>query len=816
MKLFRFLVPSLLLAGHVPAQEGVPLVREGQPVAEIYVPTFVPPDKVQKDLAIDAVGLAAEDFAYHLKKMSGAEVAIRRVGSTGEITGLGLVLGKLAEELGVKPDPTPYENSIRIVTRGDRILAVGGSDEATSDAVYTLLRMLGCDWVMPGEIGEVVPRRETVVVPELDHRETPSFAYRNVGYRGGTRINTPEDYAEFARWKIRQRMSDGRGAFGQVTRFPLLPPLGAGHVWDILIRKHPEAFEADPTMLALVRDPEGNLVRRGPQIESTHPGIVDLIVGDIRDKFEKEGWAKDRPAAFSIGPADGLGYSISTESQLAGSGRTDPIVGDEDVTDLVVLLGNEIFEKIGTEFPNVSLGFYSYSTHADYPLRYEPHPRLQQIFAPINFSRFHGVFDKNSKTQPLYKRVVEQWGKQAREHGNALVYRGYNWNLAENMVPYSRLRIQGEHLPWYHENGFLGVTLEATKAWAVNGPHDYLLARLLWDVTQDWNMVFEEYCSNAFGAGAAPMAEYFRLLTDRQHAAGQEAGSYHALHLMYDQEFVEQGRKLIQKAISLAKTDAERERAGHFLYPLRALETYLDYFKAAGEFDFGQASEHFGKLYEIWNEAYEKNTQIVAREVPQYLDRFLKKFVEEGKKYSSEPYRIVYRIPDRLKTMLDPQNVGDQLNFASPALNDDHYFETRTWSAPWDAQGLGAYRNGAVWYRIPFELPDLAEGEFPGLFLGGVEDEASVWLNGEFLGRSGRMFSAPFLFDLSEFAKPDGENLLVLKVFRNSAANEIGLGGLLRPSFVFAGPRIDPPVPSSGQPRHRVLPGGEIDERNTE
>ncbi|MFN3270717.1 MAG: hypothetical protein ACK42G_09025, partial [Candidatus Kapaibacteriota bacterium] len=71
---------------------------------------------------------------------------------------------------------------------------------------------------------------------------------------------------------------------------------------------------------------------------------------------------------------------------------------------------------------------------------------------------------------------------------------------------------------------------------------------------------------------------------------------------------------------------------------------------------------------------------------------------------------------------------------------------------------MGGYRSGAVWYRIPFSMPALGDGEFPALFLGGVEDEAFVWLNGEYLGRSGRGFSMPFVFDLTEFAKPDQEN----------------------------------------------------------
>lgn len=53
-------------------------------------------------------------------------------------------------------------------------------------------------------------------------------------------------------------------------------------------------------------------------------------------------------------------------------------------------------------------------------------------------------------------------------------------------------------------------------------------------------------------------------------------------------------------------------------------------------------------------------------------------------------------------------------------------------------------------------------------------------------------------------------NLLAIQVVRNSKANEIGLGGLIRPSFVFSGPRLERKSPRPLELR-RVLPGGELE-----
>lgn len=782
------------------------LVKDGSAVAKIYAPPVAAPTetavkKSRKAAPEPPVELAIEDLNYHLEKMSGARLEVVRVDSASAIKGPAIVLGKLAEEAGAKVKPTKYQDAFRILTKGPQLLIAGESDNATANGVYTLLNQLGCEWVMPGKIGEVIPDSKTVSVPDTDLQETPSFPWRSLWYRGSSKLNTAEDLADFAQWKRRQRMGDNA----------LLGDLGSGHVWDQFIKRHQQEFEKDPTMYALVRDMDGNMVRKGPQLESTHPRVVELFVQDIREAFEKNNWPKDKAVAFGIGPADGLGYSVSNESSQAGSGRTDPIVGEPDVTDLLVLLGNQILEQVEKEYPNVSLGYYSYSTHADFPMKYPPHPRLNQIFAPINFSRFHSVFDTNSKTLPYYREVVELWGKQSKEHGNLLSYRGYNWNLAENMAPYSQLRILGEGLPWYRDNGIVAINIEATKAWAVNGPHDFLLAKLMWNCDLPWKQVLKEYCAKSFGKGADAMEKYFQALTDRQHESGHEAGSFHALHLMYDQAFIDSGKALIQKAVAEAKNPDEKTRAGYFLYPLEELELFLKFREAYTRFDFPAASKYYQDILANWQSAYDTNTALVAKEVPQYLKRFLEKFVQQGLQYSTEPNRIVYKIPDQLATMLDPSNTGEHLNYFGPDINDSLFVKTRTWSATWDAQGLAAYRTGAVWYRIPFELPADLKGQPIGLFVGSVEDQVSVWLNGKYVGASPRGFSVPFVFDLTEAAEPGKKNLLALKIRRISAANEIGLGGLIRPAFIFTGPRLEEKVPAA-EPQRRVLPGGELGE----
>ena len=797
--LLAALTAAGVLAGHAGA--AVPLTRAGQPVARVHVPAGLAESADLKPLAE-----AVQELTNHLARMSGAVLEVVETADAAAIKGPAIVLGDLAVRLGATPERTTESlEGFRLLTRGDRLLIGGQSPLAVRHGVYEALRRLGCDWVMPGEIGCIVPTRADVQVPDLDESQAPDFLFRRLWYRGYPQPRKPGERDRMNQWLARQK--------GGTWTHPA--STAGGHAWPNLIRKHKAAFDADPTMLALVRAPDGSLVRRGPQLEATHPKVAELYSADIRETYRKNieagKWTKDTPFGFPIGPADGLGYSLSSEAMTASAGRIDPIVGELDRTDELVLLGNRILEDVTRDYPNAMVGFYSYSVHSDYPARYQPHPNLVQIFAPINFSRFHSVLDPNSKSQAYYRDVVRQWAKLSREQGNPLIYRGYNWNLADNMLPFTKVRIWGEELPFYKENHVLGMNVEATKSWSILAPSDYVFMRLAWDSSQDWRALLKTFCDHAYGAGAAAMRRYHQRVIDTQHGAGQEAGSYHAFNLIYDAAWVDAARRDIAEARAAAKTDGDRTRIGHAAHNVEALALYLDYHAATRAFDFAAAQRGYEAMLAHWQQAYDANSDLVANETPQYLKRFVLRFVEAAAKYSSAPYKIVHRIPDELPTFFDPQAVGHRMQYHHPSVNDAQAIRTRTFSTTWDAQGLGGIRDGAVWYRVWFELPADAGDEPVGLFIGGVEDEARVWINGRAIGTSGRGFSLPFVFDLTDGIARQGRNLLAIQVARNSKANEIGLGGIIRPCFVFTGPRLESAAPKTLELR-RVLPGGELGE----
>jgi len=126
----------------------------------------------------------------------------------------------------------------------------------------------------------------------------------------------------------------------------------------------------------------------------------------------------------------------------------------------------------------------------------------------------------------------------------------------------------------------------------------------------------------------------------------------------------------------------------------------------------------------------------------------------------------------------DPQRVGRKEHWYAPDFDtSDWSTEIRT-EASWQ-DFLDEEYFGTAWYRTNLPVPDLSEWDQAIFEFEGVDEEAWVWLNGEFLG-SHEMgvegWDVPFSVDATKALKPGKPNTLVVMA-RNTQAG----GGIWRP-----------------------------------
>ena len=134
-------------------------------------------------------------------------------------------------------------------------------------------------------------------------------------------------------------------------------------------------------------------------------------------------------------------------------------------------------------------------------------------------------------------------------------------------------------------------------------------------------------------------------------------------------------------------------------------------------------------------------------------------------------HKKVAKVPTQWKFRLDERRLNPQRDreYAAPGLDDSAWADIKIGQA-WEAQGYAGY-NGGAWYRTQIEV-DAKEGQPVHLAFGGVDQHATVYVNGHWVGKHNK-WSRPFILDISDQVMRDGENTVALYVFDGE-----GMGGI--------------------------------------
>jgi len=433
-------------------------------------------------IASDKERQAAELLVTYVEKMSGARLQI--VTPTEACTGPRIIIGRnrLQRTAGISVAQGPYPLPERIIIRrrGSNLYLLGndaGSYDGTYFAVCTLLDHLGVRWYWPGELGEVVPRRITLELLNLNLSESPDFPFRLGPWSAGG--VEPQD-GDFGEWKRHNRLGGAR--------------INAGHNLSSIIPPA-EYFNAHPEWFALI---DGERVPNRQPCTS-HPEVRRLAIEAANKYFA------DNPdaAMFSLAQNDGAGYC---ECPLCTQG-----IGG-NVSDRLVDFCNAVSEGLKPEYKDKLLAFMAYDSKAtDAPVTgLKARPNL--ICSLIHYSRacpLHSISDPNCSINAYYRKLIEDW--------SAVVSR-FIWSEHDNdsacPLPVPRYRVYVENIRALHQSGALGYLEESLPNWPAQGLGFYLSARLLWNTEVDTDALAQEFFHDFFGPAASAMQHFYEKLDE--------------------------------------------------------------------------------------------------------------------------------------------------------------------------------------------------------------------------------------------------------------------------------------------------------------
>lgn len=438
---------------------------------------------------------------------------------------------------------------------GDNFTRRGWTSRGTLNAVCEFLEVfVGVRWLMPGEAGEEIPRRERLEVPDdLDLVQQPRFPMRYLVDIQDRRPPADKGPNYAKEWLLRHKMpstSDGRR-------------MDHSHFWSIMVPQ--EQWSAHPQWLAKAPDGTPHNYDKHPagvKFCTSNPELVQAFAaGVIKFIATHENWQY-----IPISPSDGGDFCECPEcSELL---EKDPN-GNVSYGAVILKFYNDVAKIVGQQYPDRGLAGYVYYNYM-YPPASPPQlePNVWLVQAPLNYYGY-GLL------KPVYHeefpKVVAGWTKITPH----FVYHNYsNWMRSFNGAPLPAARdILKLEIPTAARAGAQGFEMLGLGAWGVGAPTNYLYAKQLWDPNIDVDKVYEEWLRLAYGPAYGPMRQLLDLVEQR-FAAYKSTESPVYRGEMYEMNYakVEQIylpifpelERLYLEAVSKAATVKQKQRLAYF------------------------------------------------------------------------------------------------------------------------------------------------------------------------------------------------------------------------------------------------------------
>ena len=467
--------------------------------------------------------------------------------------------GTLTVGLEVRPDQKPGQPDWFSVELGGETGTIAGNrGRAVLLGVYDCLRRLGCRFLAPGKIGEVVPSISKEAL-RLNYRHRASFRHRGVCIEGA---DSRENVLDFIDWLPKA----GYNSFFLQFKTPYIFYARWYQHRGNPLREEEPFTQAD--ILAWMEEAEEEIKRRDLILHKVGHGWTGEVLG-----CEAQSWdaaperlkAEKRPLAAEVGGARELFQGVPANTNLCfhngdavdafaelvtDYARENPGVDYLHVwladlynnvceceecrrttpSDQYVELLNEIDRRLGGQGLDTKIVFLLYQELLWPPVeaRLTNPERFVLMFAPISrtFERSYQVekkmpkippYERNHITLPtsLSENLAFLRGWQKQFQGDSFVYDYPLGRAHYGDFGYIKLaRVISGDVKLLRElrlNGY--VSCQELRAGFPNFFPNYVLGRTLMDERADVNQLMEEYFSAAYGEDWPLVADHLFQLS---------------------------------------------------------------------------------------------------------------------------------------------------------------------------------------------------------------------------------------------------------------------------------------------------------------
>jgi hypothetical protein len=536
---------------------------------------------------------AVADLRGYIEKATGArlDVAEERDLAKADVGGGRIFVGPCEAAKRVVDVTSLQPEGFVIKSQGSDLFIVGRDTtdagikvDGTQYAVSEFLeRFIGVRWLMPGPLGEIVPKRPTLQIDVAEIRQEPILWQRKMR-EVRTTGHRAQMLEQLKKWKVPIDGWEAKfgpevtGPWGTRQRLGSRVSLQFGHSyggwWDKYHDQYPDIFALQPSGTRINTNTRERLC-------VSNPKLWDLVA---RNRIAE---LKSNPlmAGVSIGPNDGGGGnrfcccercrswdSPEAQAMYNANPKINQGPGGEGLfpplSDRYFRYFNEVARRVKAEVPDRYLGTIAYSLYRSPPASIA---KLEDNLV-IGYVGPNNMVDDKAREEA--RREVTEWSKKAKQ----FMLRP---NLLGNPMglPVVYVHKLADDMRFYVDRGMrMTDYASAFGNWGTQGLDYYVLVKLLWDPYQEVDPIIDDYCRAAYGSGAAAVREYYRRaeeITDKIAAAPVASPPDNTTTDFYTDEVLAHLQHPLTDAVA---TIGDRDSAA--LERVRMLERGLEYTRA--------------------------------------------------------------------------------------------------------------------------------------------------------------------------------------------------------------------------------------------
>ena len=517
-----FLLLAVLSAAFIRHAQAIVLVKNNAAVSGIVIAKS----------ASNQVQFAAKMLQQYLQKSTGATLPIRNSGQGTSNVYVGKGAYPAIGNVDLDDDGFLLQS-----VDGNNFVILGGSDWGTEFGVYDFLeRFVGVRWLMPTDLGTVVPKLNSLQVPTVKIVENPVYLSRAISPIAIDKNTIPmNEWGRFNR--LRGRLDPSHNLKN------LFPP-------EKFSRSHPEFY---PMVKGRKVLPVSNNDQSW-QPDFAANGIANAASKEIINWFDQHKDASN----YSLGINDSGNFNESGNSNARGLGRKN-VMGFSNFSDGYYAWANDVVNKVRKVYPAKKYPVLAYTSVAEPP----SDKKLDKDIVP--FIAYERVRWGAKALKQTDQELTERWEQVAQSLG----WYDYIYGLTY-LLPRVWFHAMKEYLTWgstHHVKYYYG---ELYPNWG-EGPKAWVTSKLLWNPNQDVDALLDDWCRNAAGTQGGPKLKAYYTIWEKfwsqdvfaNGGNSDTKGRITFFNPSYLQsvpdDYLTQSDKLLADAYKLAETDQQKQ-----------------------------------------------------------------------------------------------------------------------------------------------------------------------------------------------------------------------------------------------------------------